>query len=186
MLLNRVLSESVCRLYPLVLSDLVDEDIARHMRVSGGHVDACDRCAPTPCLSPSSPSAALIDRFRACVPRPLVVGGGGGVQPKTLSASLVGSVSFISKFGQSLAPLLAFSFLPRDLGFPPSGSPSSAIAESSHTPEVIWTLLLLVPLLCVVIQLALWSSCYALRGQYLLLVKQKAAQHVLNTPALTL
>jgi hypothetical protein len=33
MLANRVASESVCRLFPLVLSDLVDEDAARHRRV---------------------------------------------------------------------------------------------------------------------------------------------------------
>ncbi len=76
-------------------------------------------------------------------------------------------------------PLLAFSVLPRDLGFPPDGSPSTVIAESSHTPDVIWTLLLLVPLLCVVVQLALWSGCYALRGQYLQLVKARASQHLI-------
>lgn len=32
MLANRVLSEAVCRLFPLVLSDVVDEDAVLHKR----------------------------------------------------------------------------------------------------------------------------------------------------------
>ncbi len=41
MLTNRVLSESVCRLFPLVLADLVDEDSVRHSRVSGS-IHGCE------------------------------------------------------------------------------------------------------------------------------------------------
>jgi len=60
MLLNRVTSECVCRLSPLVLSDLVDEDVFLNRR------------------------------------------------PQQLSASIVGTAAFASKFSQSLAPMLGY------------------------------------------------------------------------------
>lgn len=60
MLLNRVTSECVCRLSPLILSDLVDEDVFLNNR------------------------------------------------PQQLSASIVGTAAFASKFSQSLAPMLGY------------------------------------------------------------------------------
>ena len=48
LLTNRVLSESVCRLFPLVISGLIDEDAARHRRrqaVSASLVGAATSCA---------------------------------------------------------------------------------------------------------------------------------------------
>jgi Na+/melibiose symporter-like transporter len=85
------------------------------------------------------------------------------MQTKTLSASLVGSASFVAKFGQSLAPILAYSMLP-DLR-------SGLLAPSASMQASIWRLLLGIPFICVVIQLSLWLLTYQLHGQYLKRIK---------------
>ena len=144
MLANRVLSESVCRLFPLVLSDLIDEDTAKFQRV-------CYTYKHT-----------LLWQFHVSRYNVAYL-----LQDKTLSASVVGSATFVSKFGQSLAPIITFYLLPelRDMNH----------VISSHFQEQVWTMLLTVPAVCVVIQFTLWTFCYQLLGNYLSKIKRSSS-----------
>lgn len=96
------------------------------------------------------------------------------MQGKTLSASLVGLAAFVSKFGQSLAPMLAYSVLPS-----PAGLPAHAAAVGRYgapaARDAIWRLLLTIPTITATTQLALWLGVYQLRGQYLRNVKVAVA-----------
>lgn len=172
MLGNRVLSESVCRLFPLVLSDLIDEDIARHSRVCMPlPLRVCRPCRPLPSTTTSHTLPNL--------------------QSKTLSASLVGTAAFVSKFGQSLAPMLAYSVLPPSSssggdggggggsgGGGGLGDAAVGHREREATPGVqdrIWGLLLAIPTLTAATQLVLWTTTYRLRGAYLQQIKASVA-----------
>ena len=77
LMVNRIVSECVCRLMPLVKSDLVDEDV-------------------------------YLNRRR-----------------HAMSASVIGSAEFISKSGQSLAPMLGYFILRHSEGVGDGGETGS-------------------------------------------------------------
>lgn len=76
----------------------------------------------------------------------------------------MGSAAFVSKFGQSLAPMLAYSVLPH-------AAQAGRGAVSAARGDAIWGLLLAIPSVTVVSQLALWLGAFQLRGAYLRQVK---------------
>jgi len=117
LLSNRVMSESVCRICPLIITDLVDEDKYRNKR------------------------------------------------RRNVSASVVGLSTFLGKGSQSLAPMFGFYVL--QLG------QNNIIQEN---PSNLLTLVVAVPIACVVAQNFLWQS-YTLNGAYLKLVKEFASGH---------
>lgn len=124
------------------------------------------------------------------------------MQPQSLSASIMGSASFLPKFAQSLAPIAVYALLPELRGRTAStgasavlptaatGTTSEAISGATSTftqraiaafggsgafaagrasisiQSIAWGLLLLVPLITVLIQLAAWGR-YSLHGAYL-------------------
>ncbi len=114
---NRVLSEMVCRICPLVITDLVDEDKFLRKR-------------DTP-----------------------------------MSASIVGASTFFGKGSQSLAPMLGYYVALGDGGF----------ATNQIDRQWVFRLVTGIPLLCVCVQGAIWSS-YSLRGKYLKTIKNYALQ----------
>lgn len=75
------------------------------------------------------------------------------------SASIVGCISFISKFSQSLAPMLGYSLFGR--------SNDSNVSDPESLLRVIWFALLSVPAACVAMQFVLWKWNYSLYGPYL-------------------
>lgn len=133
-LFNRVASEGMCRLFPLVVSGLVDEDAARFKR------------------------------------------------DRSVSATIVGTAAFLSKFGQSLAPMLGHAVLSpllvSDQGTSNDLSGSSAVAGSdvdmslsgapersalegatgnpASTKDAVWWMLLVVASGVVLLQRGLW------------------------------
>jgi len=173
-LLNRVMSETVCRLMPLVESDLIDEH--RYLSHPATTAEQDNKGIP---LSLSDSSAS------------------------SRAASLVGTAHFLSKPSVSLGPMVGYSLLSRaaphlhffaqnakpsrdDLGaailpvqegmapgvidsaFDGLGSGSAMTAAQQQAVE--WVVLV-VPFACVVLQLALWQRFY-LRGKYLASVKR--------------
>jgi Na+/melibiose symporter-like transporter len=147
LLVNRVLSECVCRLCPLLISDLIDED--RFLRQ----------------------------------------------REQSLSATVVGASTFFGKFAQSLAPMMGFTVLRHTFADQPSagsisetglavpwmvsssetGGGDAYLSGSNSRPDisdrsVLNALLLGVPMVCVVLQYALWTQ-FTLHGSYLRRVK---------------
>jgi len=154
-LLNRVMSECVCRLVPLVQSDLIDEFSF---------------------LSSGSSSSSSIS------------GVGSGAQ-ESKAASIVGTVNFISKPSQSLGPILGFAVLSRILpqitqkqngveggigtnAYDAAASALATFGEPTSTERGEVALLVIVlPLVCVCLQLQLWRQ-FTLKGRYLARVKK--------------
>ena len=123
LMVNRIASECVCRLMPLIKSNLVDED------------------------------AYLNSRERA------------------MSASVIGSSEFISKAGQSLAPMLGYFILRRSANLV---APGDGNAEyQTFWPSVSIALL---PLFVVLIQLFVWGK-FQLRGQQLKIIRENARKN---------
>ena len=118
LLMNRVLTENVCRLEPLLITDLIDEDCVLHKR---RHL---------------------------------------------MSSMIFGSVSLMSKPGQSLAPVAGYYYLSR----------------ASHSQLQLWlctlSLLYIVPLVLTTLSILSWTQ-YNLAGTYLTFVK-KALTHELS------
>ncbi|RYG50014.1 hypothetical protein EON66_12315 [archaeon] len=86
------------------------------------------------------------------------------MQTKSLSASLIGSASFVSKFSQSLAPMLAYTLLPNHT-LPAAGADALSASRGAATAaNTIWFMLLAIPLACVASQLTLWRFVYTLRS----------------------
>jgi hypothetical protein len=201
MLVNRVLSESVCRLSPLVMSDLVDEDVYLHSRVCATAAQRAaaatmrHRCTPAPggtTATLRNAAAATPAIGNTAVPWSCAARATAArvchacvlhacdlalcrMQPASLSASVIGSINFVSKFSQSLAPMLAYTLLPSlhsntgaDAGqLLPTDGP---VGGAGNQPALVWRLLLLVPSVCVACQFVLWTR-YSLHGAYLKHIK---------------
>jgi hypothetical protein len=160
---NRVMSECVCRLVPLVEGDLIDEhaylnsgDSTRNRREGGHEVSG---------------------------------GMGGGNRSGSMGATLVGTANFLSKPSASLGPIAGFAVLSRAVpsmvqrgGAAPGtlGAASSATASADFAASVVsaaWierhsvlVLVLGLPLAVVGCQLLLWRR-FTLKGRYLAAVK---------------
>jgi len=87
-------------------------------------------------------------------------------QTAPLSASVIGTASFVSKLSQSLAPMVGMAVL--------RGHDSGAGQEASHA-GVWWMLLLLLPACVVSVQLFLWRGVFTLHGARLRAVKERLA-----------
>eukprot|EP01138_Halocafeteria_seosinensis_P014861 gb/GECG01015171.1/.p1 GENE.gb/GECG01015171.1/~~gb/GECG01015171.1/.p1 ORF type:complete len:531 (+),score=34.74 gb/GECG01015171.1/:1-1593(+) len=121
MLINRVASEATCRLFPLILSDLIDEDSVINNRSKG------------------------------------------------LSSSIIGTASFTSKISQSLAPMVGFYVTPigsLSSSLPPEEYGVESAKRVVPTTTGLWWILLVIPVLCILLELMLWKM-YTLRGKYL-------------------
>lgn len=139
MLANRVLSESVCRLFPLLLSDVIDEDAVLHNRPAALSASVIGKLAMARCVDASRV------HYGYCV---------------------TGAAGALSKLSQSLAPMIAFALLPSSQVVAGSaGSPTVApsdpifvkavpesIAASADSANRVWALLLAIPSACVVLQ----------------------------------
>lgn len=170
-LLNRVMSESVCRLVPLVESDLIDEH-----RYLTHRATAADQEPAGKGHAPGDGSAS------------------------SMAASLVGTAHFVSKPSVSLGPMAGYLLLSRavpqmklfaqgpagetteDAAAPPTtpdgmngmafaaGMESGGAVTAAQRQAVAWVVVA-VPLACVIAQLALWQR-FNLRGKYLASVKR--------------
>jgi Na+/melibiose symporter-like transporter len=153
-LLNRVISECVCRLMPLLESDLIDE-------------------------------------FRFLALRPEKVIGPVADSESSMSATIVGTANFISKPSQSLGPIVGFAVinwaLPKFDGTEqqvpeasPYGMGGSTLAFSTPATSAergkVALLVLLLPLICVCLQLRLWRR-FSLKGHYLSEIKRLLSAH---------
>jgi len=174
-LLNRVMSETVCRLVPLVESDLIDEH--RYLSHPANAANQGKKRDSPSLLSDSSASSR--------------------------AASLVGTAHFLSKPSVSLGPMVGYSLLSRaaphlrlfaqnakasgdDLSAAISPTRGSAViggmdgafdgmgsgsAMTVAQQQAVEWVVLVVPFTCVIIQLALWQQ-FHLRGKYLASVKR--------------
>ena len=87
-----------------------------------------------------------------------------------MSATVVGTSNFLSKLGQSIAPILGFSFMIH--GDRSTVTSFVALPESLAT---MWWLVILVPTCVSFLQIMLWRW-YTLRGNYLIAVREDLAQ----------
>lgn len=172
MLLNRIMSEAICRLSPLIGADIVDEDL--YLQFHPSHHPHQGITVEKNTIPPSAVSSA---------------------------ATLLGTLAFTSRIAQSLAPMLGYTFLPdkntqsyadtnhlyNDKGTNPLhqqsvvvlGTRSSGGDEglsnilqgiTSHEQQTVWNLLVYVPFLTVLLQLLFWRK-YSLYGTYLKMIK---------------
>ncbi len=143
LLANRVASECVCRLlYPLVLSDVIDEDTA----LNGGG------------------DAAESSRAREGSETAGGAGGSGGQGPRpsqrrNMGASVAGISAFAAKLAQSAAPMVGYAVL------------AAAKQSGSGSKSTTWLLLLGVPAATLLLQVGLWSR-FGLHGPYLRRIKE--------------
>ena len=90
---------------------------------------------------------------------------------RAMSASVIGSSEFISKAGQSLAPMLGYFILRRSANLV---APGDGNAEyQTFWPSVSIALL---PLFVVLIQLFVWGK-FQLRGQQLKIIRENARKN---------
>jgi Na+/melibiose symporter-like transporter len=140
MLWNRILSESICRLSPLIASDVTDEDIYR---------------------------TQSLDKEQSFV--------------TVRTSTLLGFSSFLSKFGQSIAPMVALYLIPsipmftnenqvKDSGI----SSPEEVKLTSKEYLAIWKMLNYLPLICVLVQTFMWYF-YSLHGDTLKKIKSVRA-----------
>ena len=158
MLLNRVTSEAICRLSPLIGADIVDEDLyLQYQQDTTNNIESTNQS--------NEPS-----------------------QSKTSAATLLGTLAFTSRVAQSLAPMLGYTFLPykehtsntvTDTTTSPSSTNIHISVEEIPTllntitideQNIIWNLVIYVPLITVICQLILWRK-YTLRNNYLKIIK---------------
>lgn len=116
-IVSRILTECVCRLNPLVLADLVDEDKALHNRA------------------------------------------------RTMSAMVIGTNSFFTKPGESLAPMLGWAVVNS------GGDGGAGIAAGEGMQATLFYCLVCGPLVLATMQLVCWSL-YSLHGSYLEQIKE--------------
>jgi len=140
LLLNRVLSESVCRLFPLIKAELVDEDAQVHRRahgaVSASVMGAAEALAKTGQSLAPMLAYAVLPQLQQLGGAGGPGGGGGGWASRVMAGG----------GGAREALLRALAAL--------GGSPAS----SATMGDAAWGLLLGVPLLTVALQAALWRG----------------------------
>ena len=176
LLTNRVVSEAMCRLLPLVQTDLVDEDM-------------CVTSAPAPITcargcylfshSPMGHMRLLLFFSRYLHKR-----------ETSMSASIIGTIGLLGKPSQSFAPMAGFALLSgivspeveatgggtgggavsADGGAGGGGGGALKALTGEQRSTVEWTFLLL-PMCVVVLQQLLWHGVFSLRGSYLATVK---------------
>lgn len=126
-LLNRVMSECVCRAFPLVTADIVDEDTVRNGRKD------------------------------------------------SLGASVIGTAALVSKLSQSIAPVIGYSLM---ASISPTGAGAYSVVSRADQ-LFVWDVLVYLPAVCVLLQLAAWRS-YPLRAEYMAQVKDKLVSRDLS------
>ena len=147
LLANRVLSETVCRLFPLVKAELVDEDAAVHGRTHGAVTASVMGAAEA--LAKAGQSLAPMLAY-AVLPQLQRVGGGGGgggaggvsVWAEPVAAASSGGGGGGGLHGRGLRALAALG----------------GAARAATMADVAWGLLLGVPAATVALQAALWRG----------------------------
>ena len=171
-LLNRVASECVCRLVPLVESDLIDEHRYLQQTMATVAITTSEKALPSPPPPPPQSGEAA-----------------AAAASSSLSATLVGAANFISKPSQSLGPMVGFALLsaivpaldhrrsgqeglPAGPGapLPPAHEAPAASQLTGYQRGGVACFLLALPFACVVMQLLLWDR-FTLKGRYLASVK---------------